>query len=186
MYNNLMQLRTYSSEAIVLSRKNYSEADRILIVYSKHYGKLSLLAKGVRRPKSRKRGALEVFSHIKFAASRGKNLDIVTEVELIDLFKEIRKSLKRTSVAYFLIEVVNRLTREDEKNIELYICLIDNLEKLRTGKNLRELRENFIYQTLVILGFWPKDKELKNPDTVLEQITEREMFSKRVGKKILA
>jgi DNA repair protein RecO (recombination protein O) len=180
-----MQYRRYSSEAIVLSRKNFSEADRILTVFSKHYGKLSVIAKGVRKPKSRKRGALEVFSLFKFSAAKGKNLDIVTEAELIDSFKKIRKSLKKTSVAYFLVEVVNRLTREDEKNFELYTFLVDSLDKLKESRSPRKLRENFIYQTLVMLGFWPKGKKMVNPDFVLEEIIEREMSSKRVGKKIL-
>ena len=79
-----------------MARQNYSEADRILKLFTKHYGKVSIIAKGVRKPKSRKRGSLEVFGHIKFAASRGKNLDLMTEVEIIDSFELVRKSLKRS------------------------------------------------------------------------------------------
>lgn len=180
-----MTLKRYSSEAVVLQRRSFSEADRILTVYSKHYGKVSLIAKGVRKPESRKRGALEVFSLFKFSASKGKNLDLVTEAELIDSFKEIRKNLKITSVAYFLVEVVNRLTREDEKNFELFSFLVDSLVELKESKSLRKLRENFIYQTLVILGFWPKGRNIENPDLVLEEIIEREISSRRVGKKLL-
>ncbi len=177
--------RRYSSEAIVLARRNFGEADRILVVYSKHYGKLHLIAKGVRKPKSRKRGSLEVFSHIKFAAARGKNLDIVTEVEIINSFQDVRKNLKKVAVAYFIVETVGRLTREGEKNLKLYSDILENIGMLKTSHRLRKLREQFVYDTLVLSGFWPKGKKMNNPDSTLESVVEREMNSKRVGKKLL-
>jgi DNA repair protein RecO (recombination protein O) len=178
--------RRYSSEGIVLARRNYSEADRILVVYTKHFGKLSLMAKGVRKPKSRKRGAIEVFSQIKFAAARGKSLDIVTEVEIIDSFNGIRDKLKKASVAFFFMEAVGRLTREDEENKELYVVLVDYLKELKTSGDLKKLRLDFIFELLTLSGFWPKEKELKDPDGVLEDIIEREMASRRIGKQILS
>jgi len=181
-----MRDRVYKSEGIVLQRRNYSEADRILVVYSKHYGKVSLLAKSVRKPKSRKRGALEIFSHFKFSAARGKNLDIVTEAELITHFSTIRKNLKKTSVAYYLMEVVNKLTREGEKNEKLYSQILANLRMIESAESLRKLREKFVYDCLVLLGFWPKEKIMTNPDEILADVIERELFSVRVGKKVLS
>jgi DNA repair protein RecO (recombination protein O) len=178
--------RRYSSEAIVLARRNFSEADRILTVYSKHYGKITLIAKGVRKPKSRKRGSIEVFSYIKFSAARGKNLDIVTEVELIDSLKEIRSNLKKTSVAYYFVEAVNKLTKEGEENKPLFYLLADHLKSLKVSKNLKKLRLDFIYRLLVLLGYWPKGKKLEKADEVIEEITERELNSKRVGRRILS
>jgi DNA repair protein RecO (recombination protein O) len=143
------------------------------------------MAKGIRKPRSRKRGALEVFSHARFSAARGKNLDIVTEVELIDSLDSIRRNLKKTAVAYFLVEVVRRLTREGEKNEKYYVLILKYLKMLKKSKALRELRENFIFDSLVILGFWPKDRKMDNPDLVLSDIIERELSSVRVGKKML-
>jgi len=176
--------RRYSSEAIVLGRRNFSEADRILTVYSKHYGKLTLIAKGVRKPKSRKRGYIEVFSHIKFSAARGKNMDIVTEVDLVDRFPAIRKSLNRASLAYYFMEVVGRLTQE-EKNYELFMHLLESLKRCGQTNKLKDLKSRFIYKTLVILGFWPKQKKLVNEDKVLEDVVERELNSKRIAQKVL-
>ena len=156
------------------------------MVFSKHYGKIHLLAKGVRKLKSRKRGYLEVFSHIKFSAARGKNLDLVTEVEIIDSYPMIRKNLKKVAVAYYFMEVVGRVTREDEKTGKLYSYLLETLEKLKTSKALKKLRIDFIYKTLVLSGFWPKGKAMDNPDAALEDVTEREINSIRVGKKLLS
>lgn len=153
--------------------------------YSKHYGKLTFIAKGIRKPKSKKRGSLEVFSYIKFAAARGKGMDIMTEVELVDGFDKIRSSLKKVAVAYFMMEAVDKLTREEEKNLVLYSHILNNLKLLKHSTRLKLLREQYIKDLLVMLGYWPPGKKMTDPDGALEHVTEREMNSKRVGKKIL-
>lgn len=181
-----MRPRIFSSEAIILARKNYGEADRIIVVYSRDYGKLTLIAKGVRKVSSRKRGSIEVFSHTKFSAARGKSLDIITETEIINTFPLIRKNLKKVSVAYFFLEAVGRLTREDEKNREMFDLLLKYLKRLESKNQLRKEREEFIHETLVLLGFWPRGKKMDNHDTVLENIAERKLSSIRVGKKVLS
>lgn len=170
---------------MVIARRDFGEADRILVVFTKERGKASLLAKGVRRPTSRKRGHLEVFSQIKFAAVHGRSLDIITEAEIINGFTKVRRDLKKVAVAYYLCEVVGRATREEEKNEELYELLLGSLGKLGKSGRLGGLRKKFIEEALVILGFWPKDKEMTDPDAVLEEVVEREMNSARVGKRVL-
>src|SRR3990167_111624 len=177
--------RSYVDEAIVLTRRNFSEADRILSVFSKGHGRLSLLAKGVRRPTSRKRGHIEVFNRIKFQAVKGRGLDMMTEAEIIDSFEMVRKDLKKVALAYYFMEVIGRTIHEEEKNIELYGLLQDYLEKLKEDKKLLSLRKNFVYQALTILGFWPKGKDLPDPDSKLEEVTERQLNSARVGKKLV-
>ena len=111
-----MKPRTYTSEGIILARKNYGEADRIISVFSKDQGRVSMMAKGARRPKSRKRGHIEVFNRVRFQAITGRGLDIMTEAEVIDDFKQIRTSLKKISLAYYLAEVIGRITHEGEGN----------------------------------------------------------------------
>lgn len=180
-----MKSRSYSSEGIVLSRKNYGEADRILTVYSKHFGKIRLLARGVRKPKSKKRGHLEVFSRIKFSVSKGSGMGMITEAELIDSFGLLRKDLKKVSVAYFLCEVIDKVLHEDEKNELVFSKVVETLSKLTNQNNLKRIRYEFVYDILVYLGFWPLGKKMNNPDLILEDIMERKMSTIRVGKKVL-
>lgn len=180
-----MAPRTYNSEGFILARKTFSEADRILSVFSKENGRTSLIAKGVRKPKSKKRGSIEIFSEVKYSAAKGKTLDIMTEVEIIDSYPELRKSLKKVSVAYFYMETVGRLSAEDEKNEELYKLLKKYLKRLSFAKRLKAEREMFIKDTLTVLGYWPKGRPIQNADRVLEEIAEKELSSVRVGKKML-
>ena len=179
-----MAPRTYNSEGIILSRRSFSEADRILSVFSREKGRTSLIAKGVRKPKSRKRGSIEVFSEVKYAAAKGKSLDIMTEVEIIDSYPDIRKSLKKVSVAYFYMETVGRLLGEEEQNESLYRLLKKYLRNLPGVSKLKDERESFIKDTLSLLGYWPKGRPIQNADRVLEEIAEKELTSVRVGKKI--
>ncbi|HJY98105.1 MAG TPA: DNA repair protein RecO [Patescibacteria group bacterium] len=180
-----MKPRSYSSEGIVLARRNFGEADRILVIFTKNTGRLSLIAKGVRRPKSRKRGHIEVFNQVAFQASSGKGIDIMTEAEVIDDFSEIRKSLKKVSLAYYLAEVVGRITHDNEANSELYDLILETYEKLKTAKRLRILRLNFISDLLTLTGFWPKGRPIPDPDTKLEEVIERQIASERVGKRMI-
>ncbi len=180
-----MNRKTYSSEGVVLARKNYGEADRILVVFSKHFGKLYLLAKGVRKPESRKRGHIEVFSYLKFSATKGKGIDLMIEADVIDSFAKIRGDLKKITVAYFFMEVLGRILREGEKHEDIYNLTFSYMEDLTNGSNLKKLRSEFVYNILVTSGFWPEGKYMNNPDLILEEIIERRMNSLRVGKRIL-
>ena len=180
-----MKLHSYSSEGIVLARRNYGEADRILSVYTKNHGRISLIAKGIRRPKSRKRGHLEIFSYIRFQAATGRGLDLMTEAEVIDDFKEIRKNLKKVSLAYYFCEVVGKITHEGETNERLFDLILENLEKLKSETELKKLRLDFILRLLILLGYWPAEKQLLDIDNKLEEVIERQINSVRVGKKML-
>jgi DNA repair protein RecO (recombination protein O) len=180
-----MQQHGYTSEGIVLARKNYGEADRILSIYTKDRGRVSLIAKGARRPASRKRGHIEIFNLVKFQAVSGRGLDMMTEAEVTEDFKEIRRSLKKISLAYYLMEVVGRITHEGEPNTQLFNLIVENLIKLKTTKELKKLRLNFVLNLLVLTGYWPEGKILPNADEELENVIERQIASLRVGKRML-
>lgn len=180
-----MKPHSYTSEGIILARRHFGEADRILSVFSKNHGRISLIAKGVRRPKSRKRGHLEVFNRIKFQAVSGHSIDLITEAEIVDDFKEVRKSLKKISLAYYFAEVIGRITHENEKNEELYNFILDFLEKLKSVSELKKLRIDFLNKLLVLMGYWPEKVVLLDPDKKLEEVIERQIYSERVGKRML-
>lgn len=180
-----MKQRTYTTEGIILFRKNYHEADRILVIYSKHYGKLTLLVKGIRKIKSKKRGHLEIFSQIKFSAVKNKGMDIMTETETISDFYKIRANLNKISLAYYFCEVVNKITREDEQITSIYNLLLITLKQLEKEEKLKTLRLEFVFNLLTKMGYWPIDKKLVDADNALSDVLERTLDSVRVGKRIL-
>lgn len=181
-----MNSRNYASEGFVIGRIRFGEADRIITIFTKNFGKMSLIAKGVRRPMSKKRGSLEIFNHIKFSAVKSHGLDIITEVEPLDTYATIRKDIKKVSVAYYFCEVIGRIAGEEEKSDASYELFKRYLEELKIlNFKLKILRLNFVKEVLVAKGFWPHDKPMSDPDSVLENVVERRINSVRVGKKMI-
>jgi len=180
---------TYKSEGVVLKRNNFGEADKIVTVFSKHYGKVSLLAKGIRRMTSRKRGNLEVFNQVTFFAVKGKGMDIVTETELVQSFSDWRKDLKKVAVAYELCEMVDKLTVEGSEQEEVYELLVNYLENLG---NALDANQNFFISSfginlIKLLGFWPKEKAIPvnfSVTSYVEELIEKELKSKNFRSKV--
>jgi len=172
-----VRAKKFTSEGIVISRKNYSEADRILVIYTNDYGKLFVMAKGVRKLKSKKRGHLEVFSHIKFSASKGSGIDVMTEVESINDFHKIKKDLKKVALAYYFMEVVFKLTSQEEKNKELFRLILNYLAPfniiMNTSQNLFKLRSQKSYMKQEMIQISRQEyEELKKMTEIDEELLQ--------------
>jgi DNA repair protein RecO (recombination protein O) len=178
--------KRYTSEAIVLHRRDLGDADRILVVLTRKYGKVTLIAKGAKKLKSKKRGFLEPFCVIKVSASCGKSMDILTDVETVSDSQQVRSSLKKVALAYYMLEVALRASYEGEQNEELFDHLSEYLEKIKKETKLRQLRDEYSAKAAVIMGFWPEGERIDNPSRALEEIFERKFNSVRVGQKIFS
>ena len=95
----MSRLRTYKTEAVVLKQINLGEADRILTLYTPDQGKVRAVARGVRRPKSKLSGHLELLNQASVSLSYGRNLDSINEAQSIRSFRGIRDDLSRISKA---------------------------------------------------------------------------------------
>lgn len=121
------------TQGIVLARTNYGEADRIITLLTPDHGKLRLMAKGVRKSKSKLAGGIELFSvsDITFIRGRG-DVGTLVSSRLKKHYGEIVKDLDRTMLAYELIKQLNRAT-EDEcepdyfELMELTLAALDDL-----------------------------------------------------------
>jgi DNA repair protein RecO (recombination protein O) len=111
--------------AIILARTDYGEADRILTMLTPEYGKLRLLAKGVRRVKSKLAGGIELFSVSTITFIQGKTsggLGTLVSTRLVKHYGHIVQDLERTMLGYELIKQLNRIT-EDVAEEEYFTLL---------------------------------------------------------------
>lgn len=90
-----MRPRVYSTEAIVLRRDDYGEADRLLTLLTPRSGKMRVMAKGARKTSSRKAGHVELFTRVTLMLARGRLFDIVTQAEAIETHRALREDLQR-------------------------------------------------------------------------------------------
>jgi len=182
-------MNTYKTEGVVLKRINFGEADRILTIYTKHHGKVVLLAKGIRKMSSRKRGNLEIFNQVIFFAVKGKGMDVITEVETKNSFSSWRKDLKKVIAAYEICEMTDKLSPENSEQEEIYESLVSYLEKLKevSRNNLEIWVDSFGKFLLQTLGYWPKERPYPSGFNVsfqIEQIIEKELKSKKFLKRV--
>lgn len=146
-------MRTLTTTGIILKRINYRDADRILTVYTKDLGKITVLAKGIRKLTSKKRGDLELFNQTKISLAKGKTWYIATQTELINDFNNIKSNNTSTSYGFFIAEIFEKLTNEDEVNEMLYKFLLKTYETLnRDNKNINIVNA-FQLKILNISGF---------------------------------
>ncbi len=104
--------RRYVTDAIVLSRFDLGEADRVLTLITPGHGKLKAIAKGIRRPSSRLGGSLEPFAELSVALARGRTFDVVTEVRVGHAWLRLRDTLEGAATAWYLAELADRSLEE--------------------------------------------------------------------------
>ncbi len=175
--------RYFADQAIVLKRLNYSEADRILTVFTHKHGKISCIAKGVRRTVSKKAPHIELFSLSNFYFARTKGLPLVTQAETINSFSHLKNNLETTKIAFHAAEIVDRLLAEDQPQPDVFASYLKLLTYLDTGNQLTKQKQQltltrFQLKILTELGFGqPKNQDKDSVTGFVESIIDRHLIS---------
>jgi DNA repair protein RecO (recombination protein O) len=148
--------RTFRSEAIVLKRTNIGEADRLLTLFSREQGKIKAIAKGARKPQSRKTGHVELFMRSQFLFATGKEMSIITQAEMIDAYPALRDDLVRTTYAAYVVELLDKFTVEEERHLGMYQLLADTLGWLVEHTDLLLVARYFELHLMDFTGFRPQ------------------------------
>lgn len=145
---------TYRDEGVVLRTIRLGEADRIVTLLTRNHGKVRAVAKGVRKTKSRMGGRVEPLTHAALMCWKGRELDVVTQAEVIDSFRTIRESLALLTPALTVLEIVDQLALADMESEALFAMVIGALRTLeRTGSPL--VLGAFCFKLLALEGLSP-------------------------------
>jgi len=178
---------SYKTEGVILKRLNYGEADRILTIYTKNRGKIGAIAKGVRKITSKKGGNVELFNHCVLFLAEGKNLDIVTEVQVVHSFSRISDDLEKTAEAFYLVELIDQLTPDGQVNRQVFDLLVRALSQIIADSSVKECKKivnQFEVNLLKLLGFWSDSLDRRNIKGYIEEIIERELKSPKFQEKL--
>jgi DNA repair protein RecO (recombination protein O) len=162
--------RLYATEAIVLRHSDFGEADRLLTVYTPYLGKARLLAKGIRKTRSRKAGHLDLFTRTQLLVARGRNLDIVTQAQMVEPYLALRQNLERMSHAYYVGELVDAFGEEAAENHPLYCLLDDVLGWICQTEDLTLAMRFFELRLLDLVGYRPQLFTCVRCNAVLEPL----------------
>jgi DNA repair protein RecO (recombination protein O) len=148
--------RTFRSEAIILRRTDFGEADRLLTLYSREAGKIRAIAKGARKPQSRKTGHVELFMRTRFLFARGRDLNIITQAEMVEAYPALRQDLFRATYASYAVELLDRFTVEDDPHVDVYQLLSQALSWFADAADLRLAARYYELKLLRLAGFRPQ------------------------------
>lgn len=148
--------RSYRLTALVLHRRDYGEADRLVTVLTPDRGKVVLLAKGARKVPSRKAGHLELFTHVRLQVAHARTWPIITQAETLQGFRHIREDLRRTAHAYYVAELLLRFATEGQGDASLFDLAVETFQHLDRSGNLLLVSRWFEAQLLRHMGFQPQ------------------------------
>ena len=171
--------RTYQTEAIVIKKIKLGEADRILSLYTPRLGKIRVVAKGVRRPRSKMAGHLELLTHSLVSLARGRNLDTVTGSQTINSFLPLKSDLKLTSYALYAVELTDLFTADNDENYPLFQLLLETMHNLCQGNNNELTMRYFELHLLDLTGYRPQLGQCVSCHSTLKAITNS--FSPSAG-----
>ncbi|MBI2620716.1 DNA repair protein RecO [candidate division WWE3 bacterium] len=121
----------FAAECVVLKSVNYRDADKIYTLYTKNDGKISAMARGVRKISSRRGGNLDTFNHVAVNVSESaRRFNVVTEAKVINSFKNLKRILSRAVYAYYVAELVHKFFEYQEQDSRVFNLLVSALGEL--------------------------------------------------------
>jgi len=150
------------SEGIVLRRQDLRETSVILTFYTRSFGKVKGIIRGVRGPRAQGTGAsLEIFAldEIVFYERRSSDICTVSQCDLSEFFAPIRASLEKLSYATYMVELLDSVTAAADKNDEVFELLLNSLNLLSGESSPRRVARIFEIKLLYLLGLMPSLEE---------------------------
>jgi len=148
--------RTYQTEAIVIKRTKFGEADRLVTFFTPGLGKVRAIAKGAMRPRSKLGGNIELLTYSLLQLARGRSLDIITQAQAIENFLPLRESLELTSYGFYIAEIIDAFTDENIEDQELFDLALDTLRRISSGGEGERALRYFELRLLDHLGYRPQ------------------------------
>ncbi len=163
--------RTYQTEAIIIKKIKLGEADRILTLYTPHLGKIRAVAKGIRRPRSKLAGHLELLTHSLVSLARGRNLDIIIGSQTINSFLPLKSDLRLIAYGLYATDLIDQFTVDNIENYPLFQLLLETMKHLsQAGDNELVLRY-FELHLIDEVGYRPQLQQCVSCRSPLEPTT---------------
>lgn len=149
-------MNLYREQGVVLRTYRLGEADRIVVLMSQGEGKVRAVAKGVRKTRSRFGGRLEPFTHVDLSLYRGRELDIITQAEVVNPFRGLREDYDRVVAGTAILEAVDQVAQEREAAVRLFLLLVRALRALDAlAGDPAVLLDAFLLKLMALEGYRP-------------------------------
>lgn len=160
----------YRTQGFIFKKQDRSEADQLFTIFTKDFGKLEILGKGIRKISSKLRSGVEIFYLSEIEFIQGKSYKTLTDAILIEKFPNLRTDLKRLSIAYKISEILDNLVLDQEPDEKIWQLLTETFERLDKLKiacplgspeaflrgKLEILYHYFFWNLVSFLGYQPE------------------------------
>lgn len=151
-----------TTKAIILKKQNTNEYDQLVTCYTEDFGKLTAIAKSILKPNSIQALHLDTFNLAEFELINGRGMPIITGAQTADSYLGIKSSIIKTAVAYFFIEVLDKMVLDNDKDEKLWSFLLSFLGELDgNNSNPMTLFRQGQARLLGILGYFPETNYCK-------------------------
>ncbi|TLS39367.1 DNA repair protein RecO [Pseudalkalibacillus caeni] len=146
----------HKAEAIVIRTVDYGESNKILTLFTREAGKIGVMARGAKKPKSRLSAISQLFTYGQYLFQQSSGLGTLNQGEILTSFRNIRNDLFSTSYAAYIVELLDKLTEEKRPNPFLFELLFQSLNALNEGKDPEVIRFIFELKMLPVAGITPE------------------------------
>jgi DNA repair protein RecO (recombination protein O) len=165
-----MKIPVYKTEGIIIRRFNSNEFDKLLVVYTREFGKILVKAKSLRKKEAKMKNSLELFNHVQLLLAKGKNIDTITGAMIENSFNNLKSHLPSLAAAYYICELLDKLIigpEQDERIWQLAWKAFNFLEeKPRNSETIKKLLQRFEYNLLSFLGHQQEQKQVSYFDAI--------------------
>lgn len=159
----------FEVQAIQLRSYPYGESDLIVVLFTREYGLMRAMARGVRKARSRMSGLISPLRCNQLLLKRGRNLHGISQAESIHAFTGLQQDYDRLMAGMAIGELVSRFCQEDDAQPEFYDDLLTVLGILNESERPREVLLWFLLYFLENQGFYQNWKECQACDKVFAE-----------------
>jgi DNA repair protein RecO (recombination protein O) len=160
------------TEAIVLKKWDFRETSIISDFYTRDFGKVTGILKGIRKEPSKFASILELFSNneIIFYRKRNSSIHLVSQCDIKNNFNSVRKDIIKTGIGNVMVELIGAVMACEEKNEEIFDLTLACLNELEVTSHPNKVITIFKIKMLALSGFKPHfDSCVSCGNKILEQ-----------------
>ncbi len=146
------------TDGIIIRSQDYLESSKIVTCYTKDYGKVALIAKGARRPKSKFGGAIDLLHQVQlvYYFKENRELQTLSQADILKSFHYFSIDISRFSLALATAEIINQLEMKEHPNPQLYSYFVETITSIERAKTPELILYQFVWRWLETSGFRPK------------------------------
>ncbi len=146
----------YKAEAVVIRSMDYGEGNKIITLYARQFGKLSVMARGAKKMNSRHAATTQLFTYGEFTYYKSGQMGTLNQGEMISSHHSLRNNIHKTAYAAYIVEMIDRMLTDQEASSYLFDQLIAALKAIEDGKDPIVIAQIFEMNMLVFAGYAPE------------------------------